>query len=955
MTGFGKSMNQTNKSELESLKQSTSLVALVEKSGVSLKQKGNDLVGCCPFHDDKTPSLVITPDKNLWHCMGACQKGGSVIDWVMNYEGVSLSHAIKILKEEYNPSAEKPVKKSSVPKLKSELTESLINSANHQEALQQVIAYYHGILKESPNALEYLMSRGLNDPELIDHFKLGFADRSIGLILPQKNRKDGEEARGCLTDIGLLRSSGHEHFNGSIIVPIITAKGEITEVYGRKIISRLRAGTPQHLYLPNAHRGVFNEALFSQTDEIILCESLIDAMTFWCVGFKNVTASYGTSGFTADHLAAFKEHNIKKVLIAYDNDDAGNKAAFVLAEKLSLHQISTSRIQFPKSMDANEFGQGCDVKARFIGIVELARHSNNPTPTNVIDDSIPKKISNHEIIFEFKDIYYRVRGLQKNLSHEVLKINVLASCQNNFFVDTFDLYNAKSRKLFVRQTAQEIKKDESIIHKDIGRILLKLEALQDEHIQGTLKTEKEEVLISPEDKTQAMQFLKSPDLMQKILLDFDRIGLVGEATNKLVGYLAAISRKLDKPLALMVQSSSAAGKSSLMDAVLAFIPEEERIQYSAMTGQSLFYMGQGDLKHKVLAIAEEEGIQQACYALKVLQSDGKLNIASTSKDLVSGRLITTEYAVEGPVMIFLTTTSIEVDEELMNRCLVLTVTETREQTEAIHQLQRSEQTLEGLLIKQDKAAILNLHQNAQRLIKPIAVINPFAKDLTFPTHQTRARRDHMKYLTLIKTITLLHQHQREVKTIQHHGKTIEYIEVTAKDIQLANQLAQDALSQSLDELPPQTRTLLNLIQKMAQESNQNDYRFSRRDIREYTSWGNTQIKVHCQRLEDMEYLLVQRIGRSHTIRYELANNIGLYNGETSLIPLIDSTTLNYDSSESGQNDSLSPQSRDAFGAKSAQCRTPDSVEFPYGKGDPETRSLNTSKMHVVRENTLAAS
>ncbi|MFY2222952.1 DNA primase, partial [Escherichia coli] len=170
------------------------------------------------------------------------------------------------------------------------------------------------------------------------------------------------------------------------------------------------------------------------------------------------------------------------------------------------------------------------------------------------------------------------------------------------------------------------------------------------------------------------------------------------------------------------QSSSAAGKSSLMDAVLNLIPPEERLQYSAMTGQSLFYLGETNLQHKILAIAEEEGVRQAAYALKLLQSDGELTIASTGKDDASGNLVTKQYTVKGPVMLMLTTTAIDVDEELLNRCLVLTVNESREQTEAIHAAQRYAQTLEGLLASNEKSYITALHQNAQRLLRPLNVV-----------------------------------------------------------------------------------------------------------------------------------------------------------------------------------------------------------------------------------------
>src|SRR6185312_6753172 len=99
-----------------------------------------------------------------------------------------------------------------------------------------------------------------------------------------------------------------------------------------------------------------------------------------------------------------------------------------------------------------------------------------------------------------------------------------------------------------------------------------------------------------------------------------------------IAYLACLSSKQEKPLAVVVQSTSAAGKSTLMEAVLALMPQEERVHYSAMTGQSLFYMGEIGLKHKILAIAEEQGVQEAAYALKLLQSQGELTIASTGKD-----------------------------------------------------------------------------------------------------------------------------------------------------------------------------------------------------------------------------------------------------------------------------------------------------------------------------------
>ena len=285
---------------------------------------------------------------------------------------------------------------------------------------------------------------------------------------------------------------------------------------------------------------------------------------------------------------------------------------------------------------------------------------------------------------------------------------------------------------------------------------------------------------------------------------FHLAGILGEENNTLIAYLAGVSRKLERPLAIIIQSASAAGKTTLMDAVLSFFPEEERVKYSAMTGQSLYYLGETNLKHKILAVVEEAGAEKASYALKLLQSEGELTIASTGKDPQTGRMETQEYHVQGPVMIFLTTTAIEIDEELQNRCLTLAVDESAEQTGRIHRMQRERRTLAGLIAREERKDLLKKLRNAQRLLQSLAILNPFAPALTFATGRTRNRRDHEKYLTLIDAIALLHQHQREIRTLSGEQR---YIEVTLEDIALANQLAPEVLGRSLDELPPQSPPL----------------------------------------------------------------------------------------------------------------------------------------------------
>ncbi|MCY1669448.1 hypothetical protein OVA07_00195 [Novosphingobium sp. SL115] len=279
-------------------------------------------------------------------------------------------------------------------------------------------------------------------------------------------------------------------------------------------------------------------------------------------------------------------------------------------------------------------------------------------------------------------------------------------------------------------------------------------------------------------------------------------------------------------------------------------------------------------------------------------------------------------------MRFLTTTAIDIDEELMNRCLVLTVDESREQTRAIHALQRSRQTLEGLLAETDRAAVMALHRHAQELLEPVAVVNPFAQRLTFLDDKTRTRRDHMKYLTLIRAIALLHQHQRQVRTIEHRGRQLRYIEVTESDITLANGLAHEVLGRTLDELPPQTRNLLSRIHRWVTDECERlalrraDLRFTRRQMRSVTGWGDTQLKVHLSRLAEMEYVLAHRMKAGQGNEYELLYDGEGENGGRFVMGLAapGAQTHDYDAQRSGQNGARSVPGRGAVGARSAGGR-----------------------------------
>ncbi|MCZ7593212.1 MAG: hypothetical protein M5U15_14215 [Kiritimatiellae bacterium] len=186
------------------------------------------------------------------------------------------------------------------------------------------------------------------------------------------------------------------------------------------------------------------------------------------------------------------------------------------------------------------------------------------------------------------------------------------------------------------------------------------------------------------------------------------------------------------------------------------------------------------------------------------------------------------------------------------------------------------------------------------------MVNPWADQLTFTADRTRTRRDHEKYLTLIDAIALLHQHQRPREQVEGGGT---FMRVTLDDIALANQLAPDLLGRSLDELPPQTRRVLDAIKQIvrerceAEEIEPRHCFFSRRDIRARLGWSVTQVRVHLDRLRELEHIAA-RYGRpGSAFQYELLTDYR-EQSDTALIGLLDVEKLQVRRKPDGNNGHL---------------------------------------------------
>ena len=319
-----------------------------------------------------------------------------------------------------------------------------------------------------------------------------------------------------------------------------------------------------------------------------------------------------------------------------------------------------------------------------------------------------------------------------------------------------------------------------------------------------------------------------PSSQDRVIADLNLLGVVGEETNLLVAYLATISRISEHPFGVVVQSSSAAGKSPPSPTPCA---SSCRKRTSRATRHSRARPSTTSARAtsptRCWRSRNNKAPPAPRSALKLLVTEGRLSIASTGKDPASGRLRTRSYEVQGPVALVLTTTATDLDPELSNRLVVLGVDEDQAQKRAIHAAQRRAASLEGLVSRWRKEALVLRHRNAQRLLEALPVVISGAEELSFPNYATRHRRDHQKLLSLIGASALLHQHQRSRGSIEVDGRAVDYLQADASDVALGLRLAK-AVLQASDELAPQTRRLLAACEAHVAERAASTRRRSRR-------------------------------------------------------------------------------------------------------------------------------
>jgi DNA primase catalytic core len=824
------------------IKKRFSILEFIESQGIPLKKNGTGYVCHCPFHQDSTPSLRITPEKGLWNCFG-CNKGGDVITFYQYLKGIDNKQAIQELASLESSKALR------ILDLKQPDKPQNLN-------LNDISKLYHSSLMVNREAQNYLKNRGIKELEIFKKYQIGYCDgRKLNSTVVQS-----VEQKQQLYKLGLLNDKGNESFYKCITFPLLDTQGQVLGFYGRSIEGK------RHCFTKNDRKGLFNAKACEKVDTIILAESIIDTLSLIQLGFMNVLPIYGTNGHT-DSIADFlKSLDFEELVIFLDNDEAGLQATQDLAELYKQQKRTVSIAHLPDGIkDINEFLSNGAERSDLEEALENRELYFEVTPQKPETQSGLTEQQDSQMTFQYNELTYRVKSSSKD--KESMKFVLTAIKENKKHIDRVDLYSDRNRRSFASQVEAKCEIQSSKVEEDLLNILTELEELPSETpTEPTLKTTHK---ISSTDREKAIKYLKSKSLMEKILGDIETLGYVGQDREKLLLYLSATARITEHPIHISIQSSSSSGKSAMMEAVISMFPPEQVENFSRISGQSLYYMN--SLKHKVIIVDERSGAEEAECALRSLMSRNRLDLAVVQKD-DKGNYETKVREVEGPTTVWDSTTH-TISEDNRNRAFECFMNESKEQTRKIQNKERDSFGVNHWDREEFKDNIRKLHQNAQRLLEPLKVEIPYIHLIEFPDISTRARRDFKRFLYLIATIALLHQHQRERK---RSPKGTTYIEATLDDYSWAYYITHDILTNSYSLFNRDARDLLSRLQRVItgeakeQSVEPEQFSFSRRDVRLWTRWSEFKVRQCMGELSRMEVLKCEGANRGRGgFRYKL--------------------------------------------------------------------------------------
>ena len=862
--------------EIAEIKQRLTLATVLNY--YSLKPDKNLRLNC-PFHEDKTPSLQVYYKTHTAYCFSSnCKTHGKsidVIDFILHKENCTKAEAIKktieILGGENTATVINPINPVNPP---------MKPSISKEQILQNMFQYFRNAVHNSKPAQEYIKQRGLDATKIevgynTAQFHHGARKEetlinncvAIGLLSPWGTSKTGEQA--------------YKPFAKYCICFALRDRGNhITGLYFRSTENNT---DQKHFYLKES-TGIYPKYPSAETEKLIIAESVIDTANLLQIEaitkHYSLLSAYGTNRLNDEMKTAISElKQLKEIIFAFDNDEAGNKAVEKYSNELKamMPEINFTKLELP-CKDVNE-----TLVAHQPEIIEhlLATRQNiflsseknkiveKPINTTATEANKLNTSNPYKLIFTSDTATYFIKGgVDKVMNKLTVTIEIEnQNLQNNINKRRFkiDLYDNKQIEKLVQEASELLQLTKSTLEKDIHELTEQLDNYREREMQSTTTEEQAEpsvYLLTPQEKNEALQLAKDKNLIKTITEKLTSTGIIGEDENKTFLFVVGASHIQENPLNALIQGSSGSGKTNLLKGIFKIMPEESKKIYSRCSEKMLYNVPKYYFKNKLICFEDVDGLgEEAEYAWRELVSNGELISGVSYKD-EKRNIGIKELTVYGPITSIACTTKGAIYADNMSRLFLIAIDESKEQTQKINEYQAKEAS--GQINKSEQQHTIKQLQNYIRILHPYQVHNPHATKLKLPEGIRDERRLYRLYLYFIDMITVLHQYQRK-KTEQ--GKLI----ATKQDCQIAKDLMFECIMLKMDELDGSLRQFFERLKDYIKTKNNDKYSFTQREIRTALNVSKTHLFRFINELKFMEYLQENQyngnIGNTYQIRY----------------------------------------------------------------------------------------
>ncbi len=764
----------SKKMEIKQIKEQLSIETVLSQYNISINKNNH---AKCPFHKDNKPSLRIYPKTNTYTCFG-CDKTGDAIQFIQEIENCTKHKAIN--------------KAKSLIGITNDELKIMNTKLEEAETIdfEELYPKFKQSLHRSKKAITYLEERGIYDVKLEQGYNNGTHFKQL---------------KNC------------------IIYPLKNEQNEIVSFYGRNI-----AKTGTHYYTAN-RKGLYPKYPNKETQVIILTESIIDSATLQKYTNFETLALYGTNGFTEEHKQALlKLENLKEVVLFFDGDEAGEKAVQEHSKTLNqlFNNLSISEINCPKGEDINSLVQSHEptILEHLISERENLFGSETEFVTEQAEPvSNELNTENQDYItYQNNNILIAVLGGINLFSLDKLKVTLRITRTDNpspiynIRQSNLDLYNDDSTEKFTRKVAERLELGTREIQYVIAELINGLEDYRLRQVDAQKPQKKKQRELTELRKQKAITFLKGENLLRKTNDLIGKTGMVGEVDNRLLMYLVFTSRLREQPLHIISLGASGTGKTYLQEKIADLIPEEHKLEITALSENALYYFDRTELKNKLILIEDLDGAQddKILYAIRELMSKRKISKTIPIKD-AKGNLKTVTLTVEGPICLAGTTTKEKIYEDNANRSLLIYLDNSKQQKEGIMSYQQNISA--GKINKQEENNAREFLKDVQWLLEKVKVVNPYATLLNIPETVFKPLRTNTHYLAFIETVTFYCQRQRQIKINETTGE--KYIETTLEDIEQANKLLKTVLLAKSDELTKACRDFLEVLKAHLKKGN----------------------------------------------------------------------------------------------------------------------------------------